>query len=297
MDEVRYSIKDLENFTKIKAHTIRIWEQRYRLLSPNRTETNIRYYDENDLKKILNINLLYNSGHKISKIASLSEAEIINASKALILEEDSKKQSEIDAITVLILAFNGDEIKKFLEEFSSSNSFEELYTCLVLPLLEKLGQLWQVNTINIIHEHYFSNIFKEFLIAKTHALSIPLRPVKNALLFLHANEEHEFGILLYLYLLKKSGYTCHYFGQKVPVMEVKLAFSQLNPEFVITTFTARITEKKFREIENELIILSKKSEVIISGSRLNYFDFSISKDLLHINSISELLSLLKKRGA
>ena len=105
MGNLRYSIKDLENFTQIKAHTIRIWEQRYGLLEPKRTKSNIRYYSENDLKKILNINLLYTSGFKISKIASLTESEIISEAKSRILVTALDKQSEIDALTLLILDF------------------------------------------------------------------------------------------------------------------------------------------------------------------------------------------------
>ena len=98
---------------KINAHTILFWEQRYVLLTPKRTDTNIRYYSEDDLKKILNINLLYNSGYKISKIAQLSEEEIIAESKSLILDAD--KQSEIDVLTMLILDFKAGEIKKMLK--------------------------------------------------------------------------------------------------------------------------------------------------------------------------------------
>ena len=163
MTEIRYSIKDLENFTQIKAHTIRIWESRYGLLTPSRTDTNIRYYGEEDLKKILNINLLYTSGLKISKIAALTELEIISNSKALILEEDTDKQSEIDMLTVMILAFDGDAIKYYLDERLEKEELEDLYITVVIPLLEKIGQLWQVNSIDIIHEHYFSNIFREFI--------------------------------------------------------------------------------------------------------------------------------------
>ena len=161
MASLRYSIKDLENFTQIKAHTIRIWEQRYGLLEPKRTDTNIRYYSEDDLKKILNINLLYNSGYKISKIALLSEEEIIEEAKSFILVTETDKQSEIDAITMLILDFNGSAIKKALGVELAKTKLDNMYEDIVIPLLNKIGQLWQVNSINIIHERYFSNIFRE----------------------------------------------------------------------------------------------------------------------------------------
>ncbi|MFT5778616.1 MAG: DNA-binding transcriptional MerR regulator, partial [Crocinitomicaceae bacterium] len=264
MANLRYSIKDLENFTQIKAHTIRIWEQRYGLLIPKRTDTNIRYYSEDDLKKILNVNLLYTSGYKISKIAQLSEEEIIEESKSLILVTEVDKQSEIDALTMLILDFKGSEIKEVLDLELATNKLEDVYEKMVLPLLKKIGQLWQVNSINIIHEHYFSTIFREFLIANIESIKTKRDPLKRALLFLHDNEEHEFAILIYYYLLRQNGYDCHYFGQNVPVKEINSAFTQINPQLVVSTFTAKISEKNFKKIETVLLEMSKKSQVIVS---------------------------------
>lgn len=207
MSDLRYSIKDLENFTKIKAHTIRIWEQRYGLLTPKRTETNIRYYSENDLKKILNINLLYNSGYKISKIAMLSEHEIIDNAKSIILSSNNENQSEIDKLTLLILDFKGHKIKSYIEDLLKESTLDEVYESVFLPLLQKIGELWQVNSISVIHEHYFSTIFRQQLISEINEIKTPIDPLKTAVLFLHDNEEHEFGILMYCYLLRKMATT------------------------------------------------------------------------------------------
>ena len=293
MSNLRYSIKDLENFTQIKAHTIRIWEQRYELFTPKRTNTNIRYYSEDDLKKILNINLLYNSGYKISKIALLSESEIMEEAKSLILVTETNKQSEIDAITMLILDFKGAEIKEALKDELSKSKLEDIYTELILPLLTKIGQLWQVNSINIIHEHYFSNIFREFLTSNIELIKTKPDPLKTALLFLHDNEEHEFSILIYYYLLKQSGYDCHYFGQKVPVKEIYSAFTQIKPQLVVSTFTAKISEKNLKKIESSLIKMSKTSQVIVSGSQLINSEFKLSSDIFHVKNINQLNLLLK----
>jgi DNA-binding transcriptional MerR regulator len=224
MDDVRYSIKDLENFTHIKAHTIRIWEQRYGLLSPKRTDTNIRYYNEDDLKKILNINLLYNSGLKISKIAAFSDAEIIDTAKAVIFDENTI-DSKINAIVVSLMSFRGEEIKHILNESLKGEGVLELYGSLVKPLLVKLGELWQVNSIDIIHEHYFSNLFKEFIISQINSLETVPEENKNALLFLHDYEEHEFCLLLANYILKEGGYQCYYF-------DIHLFYSQIKREKV-----------------------------------------------------------------
>ena len=171
MTEIRYSIKDLENFTQIKAHTIRIWESRYGLLTPSRTDTNIRYYGEEDLKKILNINLLYTSGLKISKIAALTELEIISNSKALILEEDTDKQSEIDMLTVMILAFDGDAIKYYLDERlekyeskSSSAQLSELNQLATVFALVSVGEVNNVEPLVLELVNKGDNVQKDLLI-------------------------------------------------------------------------------------------------------------------------------------
>ena len=293
MGNLRYSIKDLENFTQIKAHTIRIWEKRYGLLEPKRTNSNIRYYSEDDLKKILNISLLYTSGFKISKIASLTESEIVQEAKSRILVTELDKQSEIDALTLLILDFKGDQITQSLELELKKQSLDEMYFSLILPLLGKIGQLWQVNSIDIVHEHYFSTIFRNFLISKTSQIDTVPDPLRTAMLFLHDNEEHEFSLLIYQYILKKKGYTCHYFGQKVPIKEIEPAFTQIKPQIVVSTFTAKVSDKTFLKIEKVLMKMSKEAQVIVSGSQLANFDLKPSKKLLQIKTIAQLKTLLK----
>ncbi|HTO37518.1 MAG TPA: MerR family transcriptional regulator [Brumimicrobium sp.] len=291
MGNLRYSIKDLENFTQIKAHTIRIWEQRYGLLEPKRTSSNIRYYNQDDLKKLLNINLLYNSGFKISKIAALTDAEIIEEAKAKILITNEEKQSEIDALILLILGFKGNKIKETLEQHLKTHTLDEMYMTIILPLLDKIGQLWQVDTFNIIHEHYFSTIFRELVFAKIAEIKTGEDPSKTALLFLHDNEEHEFSLLIFHYILKKKGYICHNFGQKVPMEEVLLAHKQIKPQVVVTTFTAKLSEKKFEKIEKVLVKIAKTAKVMVSGFQIDNLENPISKSLHHVRTIDELSRL------
>lgn len=294
MRTLRYSIKDLENFTQIKAHTIRIWEQRYGLLKPKRTKTNIRYYSQDDLKKLLNINLLYTSGFKISKIAALTDAEIIKEAKALILDSDEDNQSEIDAIVLLILGFKGEKIKEMLKPHLKAHSLDEVYIAIILPLLDKIGQLWQVDTFNIIHEHYFSAIFREIVFSEIAALKKGNDPLKTALLFLNDEEEHEFSLLIYHYILKKEGYICHNFGQRVPISEIMLAYSQIKPKIVATTFTTEVSEKKYEKINNVLCKMAKDSKVIISGHQIKNLGALISDELIKVKTIDELKSLINE---
>lgn len=287
MPETRYSIKDLENFTSIKAHTIRIWEQRYGLLEPKRTDTNIRYYGESDLKKILNINLLYTNGLKISKIAALSDTEIIERAKAIILNEEG--QSEIDEITMAILNFKSTTVKAILNREMDQKGMIKLYQKIILPLLEKIGELWQVNSIEVIHEHFFSNLFREFLIVKTYDLEDAIDLSKKAILFLPDHEEHEFGLLLSHYLLKQKGYHCYYFGQRVPMNDVEDIFEVVDPQLVVTSFVDRITEKHFERYMNRLKKLASTSKVIISGGQVERHAALIPKNIKPITSVSDLV--------
>lgn len=294
MSNLRYSIKDLENITQIKAHTIRIWEQRYALLAPKRTDTNIRYYSEDDLKKILNINLLYSSGLKISKIASLDDHQIINEAKSLIINSFYEKKSEIDQLILFILDYNGKEIKKILEQELNTKSLDSVYENIILPVLQKIGQLWQVNSLQIIQEHYFSNIIREFFIAKIDAIQTKLPSKGKALLFLHDTEEHEFALLVYYYLLKQHNYDCFYLGSKTPISEISEIFDHIKPQMVVTTLTTKITEIKMEKIEKKLIDFGSQAKVIISGGQITGLSINSSQGIVPINHISEFKTLMDK---
>jgi DNA-binding transcriptional MerR regulator len=295
MSEHQYNIKDLEHFTQIKAHTIRIWEQRYGLLNPKRTETNIRYYNESDFKKILNIKLLYKKGYRISKIASFSETEIIEQAKSIIIDIDNDKEKEINDLIHLIFDFDRDGTLELLNNELDKIGLNDLYMNVILPLLEKLGQLWQVNSIKIVHEHFFSYVFREFIICQINELKNPPEDAKKAVLFLHDYEEHEFSILMYNYVLKKIGYKCSYFGQNVPITEMEEVNSKIQPEFIITTFTAKIDLKTFQKISSVLVRMAIMSKVIISGSQLDSFDPLSEENVHYIKTIDELESLIVQK--
>ena len=289
----KYSIKDLENFTLIKAHTIRIWEQRYNLFEPKRTDTNIRYYNDDDLKKILNINLLYNHGHKISKIAALAEPEIIIIAKEIIMENQSDFQSDIDFLIVSILNFNKTSINNRLNKKIEELSMEGLYDKIIIPTLMKIGELWQVSSFEIIHEHFFSNLLRDFIINKTNALKDSTDLVKSAVLFLHAQEQHELPLLMHQYILTRNGYSCYYFGQNLPIEELNFALKKINPQLVVSVFVAQIKEKVFQSLMNHLEDINKTSQVVISGGQLDNYPDLIPKDIHVVKTFKQITNLIK----
>ncbi|MFZ0595999.1 MAG: MerR family transcriptional regulator, partial [Flavobacterium sp.] len=191
-----FSIKDLENLSGIKAHTIRIWEKRYNILEPMRTDTNIRLYNLQNLQKLLNITLLHEYGYKISKIATYSEEKI----PQLVREIISKKNSQNYAITSFKMAMMNFDQEIFFNTFDwliSEKSFKEVFKDHFLPLLKELGLLWQSETITPANEHFMSHLIKQKILIYTESLQIQ-KPAKTNRIFvlsLPLNEIHQIGLL------------------------------------------------------------------------------------------------------
>jgi len=213
-----FSIKDLENLTGIKAHTIRIWEKRYNVLEPMRTETNIRLYDLASLQKILNITLLHNHGYKISKISKLSDAkipELVNE----IISEKSAKHHAISSFKMAMMNFDQKLFFETYDELLSEKNFNEVFFEVFIPLMEELGELWQSDTITPAHEHFISYLIKlKLLINTEEVIKKPaLFDDKTFVLFLPLNEIHELGLMYLNYELNYRGYSTVYLGESVPV--------------------------------------------------------------------------------
>lgn len=285
-----YSIKDLENFTKIKAHTLRIWEQRYALLNPERTDTNIRYYSDRDLKKILNINLLYQNGLKISKIAKLSEKEIFQKASDLLIDSEVSGRDEINSFIENIIALNEAAIQESLNRITDKIGLEGLYTQVLIPLLEKIGTLWQVDAISISHEHFLSNILREFLISNITKVPIKDKPAGKAVLFLPEHEKHELSLLFYYYLLKKKNYDCFYLGQSVPLGDLKVFVEETKPNFLITSLIAELTKEDFASLMTGLTEMIDPKKIFLGGYQLVKHKLDIPEGVNVVQSIDDIVN-------
>ncbi len=259
-----YSIKDLEVLSGVKAHTIRIWEKRYGLLTPSRTETNIRFYDDTDLRKILNVSMLVNNGFKISKVAKFDDAKI----KDSVIEVTQNKTSELDYIDRLILyMLNFDNIGfyNFTNEIIAKKGFEDAVLKVFFALFERIGIYWQVGSIFPAQEHYVTNILRQKLIAEIDKLGIQNRKGSTILFFLPGGELHEMSLLFYSYLAQKHGYNVIYLGQFVPFED--LAKVQLHTK-IDYVFTALINPLSKDDLENYLVKLKEtfqQQKVFITG--------------------------------
>ena len=292
MKNRKYSIKDLENLTNIKAHTIRVWEQRYGLLQPKRTSTNIRFYQDEDLKKLLNINLLYASGYKISKIAKLSESEILEESKAALYNNNTGKNSEVDALVLAIIELDSGAIVSSLEANFKKNGMGKMYSMLVVPLLNRVGELWQLNTISVGHEHFFSNLLREFILTKTYTLKQPKKSKGKVLLFLHSHEEHELGLLICNFLFKDANWETCYLGQNVPLEGLGITYDLFNPDLVITNIIKHLNEEEFDTILKSVVSIVSSEKLIIGGNTALLYKGNVTEKIRFLESFQDIKKLL-----
>ncbi|MFT5822921.1 MAG: DNA-binding transcriptional MerR regulator [Crocinitomix sp.] len=283
-----YSIKDLENFTQIKAHTLRIWEQRYNLLKPERTDTNIRLYSDRDLKKILNINLLYSNGLKISKIAKLDEKEIFRLANEILCVPDGEDESNVDRFINRIIRFDEIGMDDELEELHSKHNLEYVFSNLLIPVLEKVGELWQVDSITAAHEHFFSNILRAFLIRNTGPSITPEAAKGSVVLFLKENEYHELGLLFYNSYLRSKGYLTIYLGQSLPNEDLVKAVKSLKPDYVFTSLITKLNEKQFQQFFEKLASCIPLDRLFVGGHQLKIFKELIPKKVNIIYSVDAI---------
>lgn len=265
MGDSNYTISDLETLTGIKAHTIRIWEKRYDIISPNRTDTNIRYYSNEDLKHLLNVSFLNKHGFKISKIANLDKKQIAEKVSSINLVP-SGNEDFIDKLIVSMIDLDEALFERIFHSSLIKSGFEQTISEIIFPFLQRTGVMWQTGSINPAQEHFISNLIRQKLIVAIDSLPKSTgKENKKAILFLPENELHENSLLLYNYMLRARGYHTYYFGQSVPLDDLKRVLEITNADLVICVITADIKAKLFAALLAEMEKLPKKTKVLLSG--------------------------------
>ncbi|NUY81983.1 MerR family transcriptional regulator [Flavobacterium sp. MAH-1] len=268
--KTKFSIKDLENLSGIKAHTIRIWEKRYDILRPMRTDTNIRYYDSDNLKKLLNVVLLHKHGYKISKIGLMSEERIPQMVKQIISEKSAKHHA-LNAFKLAMMNFDQTLFFRTYQNLLSEKSFSEVFYDVFLPLLDEIGLLWQSGTITPAHEHFMCNLVRQKIFCRTEEVQItePLRTDRTFILFLPQLEMHEMGLMYLHYEITSRGYRSLYLGEGIPISSLR----EMKNLFPNITFVSYFTvEPKSEEVESYLHdlyseVMDDSSELWIFGRR------------------------------
>ncbi|HBC79705.1 MAG TPA: helix-turn-helix-type transcriptional regulator [Bacteroidales bacterium] len=217
-----FSIKDLENFSGIKAHTIRIWEKRYRVLEPDRTDSNIRTYSETELKKILNVAYLNRNGLKISKIAGLSEDELTQKVMAVSGRAESPDKSfQPGKILMTAIRFDESQFNEALIPFIKYNGIEDAYIRFFYPLLEKSRILWQTGSMSRAQEQFVRNSVRQIMIVEDYNLKPPANRSKGSFAMINTSDNlSDSNFLFYKYILKKRGFDVIFTGGVLPASEV-----------------------------------------------------------------------------
>ena len=233
-----FSIRDLENLSGIKAHTIRIWEKRYLLLSPERTETNIRTYSLDSLQKLLNITLLYNNGYKISKIAKIQETQIPTMVNEIIAK-NSEKHHAVNAFKLAMVNFDTAQFYNTYNSLVAERSFKEMFNDVLVPLMNELGLLWQVKGISTAHEHFITSLIKQKIYIHTEKFQKlpPTREEEVFVLYLPEGEIHEVGLLFLNYEIVSKGYRSIYLGQANSLESLKELLGYYNKVHFVSYFT------------------------------------------------------------
>ncbi len=291
---IHYSINDLEKITGIKAHTIRIWEKRYSVVSPQRTETNIRYYNDDDLKKLLNISTLNKHGFKISDIVKMGHEGLCQ--KVLeIANTTTDHETSINNLIVSMIEMDEDKFEKVLASVIIKIGFERTITNIIYTFLEKVGILWQVGTINPAQEHFITNLIRQKLIIAIDGQdSYPKTDAKTFLLFLPENELHELGLLFYSYIIKKAGHKVIYLGQSVPLNDILEVIKIRNADFIITYFVAALDPS---EIPGYLLKISERfsnKDIFIAGYQVSMINEKLPENIKTLQDAEEFKSYLNR---
>lgn len=280
-----YSINDLEKITGVKAHTIRIWEKRYEIVHPKRTDTNIRLYCDEDLKRLMNISVLLKHGYKISKLAKLDQSEISNRIKEISFLNNNGHTCQIDNLVISMIELDENKFDKTLSSLIIKEGFENTMFDVIYPLFDKIGILWQTGTINPAQEHFISNLLKQKIYAAIDGVAPEFHEnSKKFVLFLPEWEMHELGLLFYNYMLRTRGHKVIYLGQNVPYVDVQQVYDLHKPDYLFTSFAFAIDEDKFKEYLGRLSKDFGDIKIFITGLQVSNLQYQLPSNMIKLDT-------------
>ncbi|WP_344974960.1 MerR family transcriptional regulator [Compostibacter hankyongensis] len=293
-----YTIRELECLSGIKAHTIRMWEQRYGLLKPQRSHTNIRSYDCAELKRLLNIALLNRNGYRISDIHRMDEADL-HASILSLFRSDARCECRITRLMQLMLDLQAEQFEKTLEADIRKNGLQDCLTEVIFPFLQRMDVLWSTDHINAAQDRLVTNIVRQKLIAGIEkAGSCCAGPeTATALLFLPEGEFHELGLLYLCYLLKRQGHNVLYLGANIPLGDVNAFLVKRPADYLCLHLTSTLPAGRFEEFLRQLNARFKGKKIMLCGPLVSrhhvkagrFPNIQISRSAAEINAFAESL--------
>ncbi|MFZ4546856.1 MAG: MerR family transcriptional regulator [Bacteroidales bacterium] len=288
---IRYSIKDLEKITGIKAHTIRIWEKRYGIVEPSRTQTNIRFYSDKDLRHLMNVAILNKYGYKISNIQSMTEVEISNCVVEL-TNQDLDNDHQVDNLVMAMIELDEQRFEKIISTSIIKDGFGITFENLLQKFLEKVGILWQIGKIIPVQEHFITQLIRQKLIMAIDGQQKQLETYKTFLLFLPENEFHELALLYLHFLIRKAGHKVIYLGQNVPLQNIKKVFQIHQIDYLVTSAISFGTEESLSELIQELIQNYGDKKVLIGGNFVTSQSIIFPDNFTRFESITNFTKFL-----
>ena len=287
-----YSIRDLEHLSGIKAHTLRIWEQRYNFIEPRRSDTNIRYYTDDDLKLVLNVALLKDNGFRISRIAEMSEKEMQEEVLKL-TEKHLRHPDQIHALTIAMVDMDEERFEKILNTCILQMGFERTIVNVVYPFLSRIGVLWQTGSINPANEHFMSALIRQKIIVAIDGQSYNVGPeAKSFLLFLPEKELHEISLLFSAYLLKTRGFKVIYLGQNMPLEDLRVVKTLHEPDYVLSVITTSPESDEVQAYVLRLADIFENSQILLSGYQVIGQDLDLRENTTLMPNLQNLIDFI-----
>lgn len=285
-----YKIRDLEVLTGIKAHTIRMWEKRYRLLTPERTSTQIRTYSDRELLLLLNISVLNKKGFKISRIAQMSTEQIVETSKSV--QEYPDSDTAIEQFIVSVLQLDEQLFQETFQGLIQKNNLSVIFSDQIIPFLQRIGIMWVVGTINPAQEHFISNLIRQKIIAAIDALPVPDQKLPKIILYLPEHEWHEISLLIYHYHLRSKGLNSVYLGQALPYDALLATVKTLNPVLIVSSWLTAIDQQAMADYFNQLKKDLPALIIAASGHQLDSLEPELTGSIRRIHALSDLEKLV-----
>jgi DNA-binding transcriptional MerR regulator len=289
-----YSIKDLENLTGIKAHTIRMWEQRYGIIKPDRTDSNIRLYGTEELKLMLNIALLNNNGFKISRIAQMTSGEV-NEKVLETIQKNSSYEDQINALTVSMIDLEEDQFERIMSSNILQYGFEKTMIHIIYPFLTRIGTLWMTASINPAQEHFISNLIRQKIIVAIDGYFEPNRiNPKKFMLFLPEGELHEIALLFASYLAKSRGNKVIYLGQSLPLHDVIEVNKIHHVDYIFCIITSTPSSDQVQNYVNSLSASFPEAHILLSGYQVVGQDIQTPNNVTIMTTINQMIEFVEE---
>ncbi|RCR71122.1 MerR family transcriptional regulator [Larkinella punicea] len=286
-----YSIKDLEQLSGIKAHTLRIWEQRYNIISPKRTDTNIRTYDDLDLKLVLNISLLKDHGFKISEISKMSLSEM-TSEVMTISDRKLNYPDQIHALTISMIDLDEDRFEKIISTNILQFGFENTMIYIIYPFLSRIGTLWVTGSIGPAQEHFMSNLIRQKIIVAIDGQVNKQRPAsKKYLLFLPEGELHEIGLLFANYVIRARNNKVVYLGQSLPFRELEFAYNLHKPDYIFASITSSPSNHEVQPFVDKLANAFPDAHLLFTGYQVVGQDIRTPSNTTIVNNAEDLIRI------